>query len=89
MEVVPSEPSYDEPVPAEPAAPEPSVEVVPAEPVAYEPPPVEPAPAEDEAEPQEPEMTVRNVETVSAMDLIMGDDDEDDAPDSQRNGSPA
>ena len=89
VEVVPSEPSYDEPVPAEPAAPEPSVEVVPAEPVAYEPPPVEPAPAEDEAEPQEPEMTVRNVETVSAMDLIMGDDDEDDAPDSQRNGSPA
>ena len=87
VEIVPEQPSYDEPVPAEPAAYEPSVEVVPAEPVAYEPPPAEPAPVEDEAEPQEPEMTVRNVETVSAMDLIMGDDDEeDDAPDSRRNG---
>jgi uncharacterized RDD family membrane protein YckC len=86
-------------VAAQPQAPDyPSADVVveppvepPIEPVVQDPPAREPevvvvsSDDDDDADDAE-HMTVKAVETVSAMDLIMGDDDEDSPPPAQGDG---
>ena len=65
----------DDPAPVPEAAEQPALEPLPSEPAvepAPEPVPAPPAPALEE----EPPVVVRSVETVSAIDLVMGDVDE-------------
>jgi len=77
----PEQPAADEPAAAEPELAEPEA----AEPEAAEPERAEPEAAETGAspepdKPQDGDVSVRSVETVSAIDLVMGNDEARDEP---------
>jgi uncharacterized RDD family membrane protein YckC len=79
VEPVPDDPSVD-------VAPEPAVEPA-IEPVVHDPPAHEPeVVAVSSDDDDDDQMTVKSVETVSAMDHIMGEGDDDSSPPAQGDG---